>query len=1590
MSEATLTEPTVTRTEVYREALTAMIRERVASGVFGVLLVGLRDVPVQEIATQLGGPGRVWVSLVGFPEEDAAPLLAWAHANGWDDASFGSDADATHAVGVRSDTAVPAGAIRVAIAHQRVELADVERLHSLTQRGYTRLGEDEVVQQFAALGAARARDVNRPQESLWRALGSPRLLPFLSLESVLDYFTAVYADPEADPLEMPRRELWRLGLLGDPQLLTGRFRSVAAIEKRLRSNIEKIEQIRQADPADRQKALQRVQREPELEAAYRALLRLGRGEEDAIGALTLPEAERLFSTAPPPPEPDPEQDDPETDGPAEPPIDVEPEPKQPKYENPAAAALDWVVRGEEEQLDELTDRIIEQFGRDEQQDISKIKLESADVGFELDPRVLALTRALVGRELFGGTLHIDEELERVLENPGPHLDRFEKFDTVRMGELRVYLERIRDLLLPDFVAVDLLGDYLQRRAVLTELVAADDAAGVTHADLLASGAAGFLYLIARPAVLEAADAAIRAYERLLAHLDARYHEIAQRSPEGALRVYGDILSLDLVVVRATDETAVLVSPLNPLALWKHVELARLVRDRGTGLDERDQELLRAEVSDVPEPLLALYLPASEAHEAGELVYAERIGGLPVYRPSMVDAADVEAASIEQAARKLAVLYPPAREDLRILLLNPHSLEPAARAVQRLLHKEDDFRHITLLAVREADSAAAPLRPPVRLDELHADGRVSLTLLPPMDQSALVRKLEARPAHLLAIAGEQQRHSTLVGKESTRLHPLSVPRRIEADPITDTLSLQPRSNRPPDDGVQHPYALYHDVVAALSQKPRTDRTAREQRRATVHEYAALLRNCLFCIVAGTPEERGTEGLLRLSQGAASGDTVLTYYDGRIVRGFTDLIREGNYVPAEQSVRELLRRIEEVGGEGVFSTISGSADRGFSESALQGQIGLAVALSWYREQAVGDRSVVISLDGHLARQWLGQRDDNRRTDLLGFRKAEDGTVHIDIIEVKSYTASRRDEVDSSEAAGQLRVVARLLDGILHQPGDLLHDRRRELLRLQLFREGLADAHTIDADWVHNLSAVLDGEHPAQLDLVLIEVDLDQNEPLRDETFASAATNGSDVDRLPIRRVRLSEPSIRRYLGGLLPQPDDTASNTEVMAGTDPGAAVDPDAPMTVSSPDSPMLDVAPSAEAADATDAAAGVVGAADSGVVAAPATPAATPDAPGGVVDLGFAPSAAELERIAAKAREIYRALSDLGIRVSGKVDADLADIGPSIVRYKIRLIPGERVASLQSRARDLMRELAVEREPIIDNLAGTSFVHLDLPRPERHTALLRPVLEDASRTGAPRRYSVPAGVTPDGAIEWLNITELPHMLVAGSTNSGKSVFLYSLILGLAQLHTPDELQLVLVDPKRTDFLFFGRLPHLHGRGLITDAEEAVAELRRLIDEEMEERTRLLEEAMFHNIHSYNARHPDAPIRPIVVVIDEFADLADVLGGGERRADFDLALRRLAQRARSVGIHLVIATQRPTVDVVNGTLKANLPCRVSFRLASGVDSRTILDEGGAEHLLGRGDMLLKRDGAIRRLQSLFIDEDGLRELVRGIIARDGRD
>jgi hypothetical protein len=1508
--------------DVYLEALRRLAQQYHDDGAHGLLLIGLPDVPVRALAEALGGPSAVAVSLVGM--KDAKDDVRWAREQGWDAARFGADADATHAVSVRNNDDLPEGIIRLAVAQ-----GEVARLGSLQDSWYRRLGTDEITAQVCQIGAEQAE--NDRWRDLFNALASEAVASHFSIEQLVRYHNAVFAAPAEQAVDAPRQNLPLLNLLYDEDLLTGS----RAPKRRLLTNADLVDQLLHPDEQDETRADWNVRRHDDLRGAYRAFKRLRRDDLGALSDLSFQQAERLFSKPQPPdgeaesetPDDDESPDDDAEDGAND--VDVSDDDEPPTYDHPAEAAVDLAAEGREAQIGELIDQAVRDALRGGPSD-DKIETEHATFSAAPDPLAAALTRATIGEECYGGALHAEEPLDALLDTDTPEeygaSERFALFDAVRMKKLRALMKRAREVD-PDFNGGALLKEYQDQRAALTRPASfdtnesdEDDGLPLTHAHVLSQKQWAFTYLAGRPDVLESVRAATDAYQRLMSHLREHFHTIYESSPRGAERLCQEILALDLIVLHGRDgQTGALLSPLSPLVLWKHRAVAELVRERRRKLSDADRTLLHDELRDLPEPLRSLHAPPGPDDDDGEsttLISAGRhVGTLPLYRPSTVEVDDVSAGSLAQAAQKLSALYPPARRNLRVVLLNPDSLAPAAAAARTLLDENHDFEHVTLRVARlgtrsprDGKARRSPGKEVNALGEKHAEGRVTLETLRAPDVETLAEHLQKQPAHLLAVAGKTRRASGDVRREATRLHPLSIPRRLNMDVMTGELSLDHRSNRAPEGRAPHPYGLYRDLVSTLMRRPQRDDTLREEQRVSLEDHRSLLDGASFYVVAGTlqrqdPDDANEgdgrsddEPLLRLTQDSGRhGDAVYTRSTAaRILRSIRRLMTKGNYAPTDEGLRTLLRRIESVGGEGLFKTVTPSAQGGFSEKALKGHVGLAVALGWYQAQADGADHLILSLDSPMARSWLGRRDDDTRADLLGVRRLPDGQLTVDVIEVKSYAATGADRIDASRAAEQLHAVARVLERMLQEPGELLADCRRELLRLQVYREGLKNRPEVERDWVHTLNDVLDGETRPALNRLLIEVRLQENTPTQ--------IDEEETEHGPIRRIRLAEEAIQKHLSGVI-EPASAALDAERANGApspSDGTAGTPDDDSSAEPTDPPE----PSSQAAPPPPETAS--GTPEEGDVTGDSSDSNERDAAAPMSSTGqersphsFAPDPSEQGRIADTAKDIYKALEDHGINLAGTVDPEQADVGPNVVRYKVRLQSGEQLSHVQKVTRDLMRELALRKEPLAGNLAGTRFIHLDVPRPQRKTALLQPVLAQAENAEERPPYSVPAGVGPDGSVKWLSVLDLPHMLVAGATQSGKSVFLRSLVLSLATLYAPEALQLVLVDQKRVDFGLFNALPHLRNGAVIHEPETVINVLEELVEREIEARTQALEEHLSLNIRDYNANHPEDSIPPVVVVIDEYAELREAMTDEQQDA-FEQSVQRLAQRARNVG------------------------------------------------------------------------------------------
>lgn len=339
-----------------------------------------------------------------------------------------------------------------------------------------------------------------------------------------------------------------------------------------------------------------------------------------------------------------------------------------------------------------------------------------------------------------------------------------------------------------------------------------------------------------------------------------------------------------------------------------------------------------------------------------------------------------------------------------------------------------------------------------------------------------------------------------------------------------------------------------------------------------------------------------------------------------------------------------------------------------------------------------------------------------------------------------------------------------------------------------------------------------------------------------------------------------------------------------------------------------------------------------------------------------------------------------------KVTVERAEIGPSVTKYEVKPDVGVRVNRISNLSDDLALALAAKDVRIEAPIPGKSLIGIEVPNSDIATVSFRELWEQ-SQTKAENFLEIPLGKAVNGTARAFDLSKMPHLLVAGSTGSGKSVAVNGIIASILMKARPDQVKFMMVDPKMVELSVYNDIPHLL-IPVVTNPRKASKALQKVVDE-MENRYELFAKVGVRNIAGFNAKveefnsqseYKQIPLPFIVVIVDELADLMMVAS-----KEVEDAIIRLGQKARAAGIHMILATQRPSVDVISGLIKANVPSRVAFAVSSGTDSRTILDENGAEKLLGRGDMLFKPidENHPVRLQGSFISDDDVERIVNFI-------
>jgi FtsK/SpoIIIE family/FtsK alpha domain len=625
---------------------------------------------------------------------------------------------------------------------------------------------------------------------------------------------------------------------------------------------------------------------------------------------------------------------------------------------------------------------------------------------------------------------------------------------------------------------------------------------------------------------------------------------------------------------------------------------------------------------------------------------------------------------------------------------------------------------------------------------------------------------------------------------------------------------------------------------------------------------------------------------------------------------------------------------------------------------GRLGLAAVLAYIEEESAGSTPLIVSLDTASARDWLNLREGpERRADLLAFTWSDTG-VTVNVVEVKARTghidwAGAEPDV-VAEAVDQVREMRRLVDRVFGlSPDDALTPSRREVLKRQVFLEALQQWDPLrESD---------KAEYESRIKRLNSLFSLPMNVTVESKVFVvSTNENAEPGTRLASDHETmvtvLGVPWLKRVLehreGGSIEIAADLLDEF-----------IDLDAEMLGSriADESTNLGLATASDPRDHVPADVGSI-ALERVTSLVLSTPSSSSS---GDPDVDF-------EELAPRLRE---ALVARGAPLRA-IEPDLATIGPSVIQVPFRLAKGARLSTLQSQEADIARDLGVTAVRLSNWSGGAGYATIEMPRPNRHIA---DVTTLSLEVPSPGEISLAIGAGLDFTPHVVNLSDLPHLLVAGTTGSGKSVFLRSLLWQLTHRYSPSEIDLVVIDAKgMADYIDFRRAPHIKNAGDFHSGVAGALELLAdIVDRRLPERVATFNEyandayerelpVQIANVPQLIAdartRGVEPPLRPLVVLIDEFAEL--VMATSDRKR-FETLVTRFNQLARAIGGHLIAATQRPSTDVVTGVMKSNF-ARLALRVQSAVDSRVILDDAGAEALLGKGDLLFRSpaDGLVR--------------------------
>lgn len=1050
---------------------------------------------------------------------------------------------------------------------------------------------------------------------------------------------------------------------------------------------------------------------------------------------------------------------------------------------------------------------------------------------------------------------------------------------------------------------------------------------------------------------------IKAYEQLLLAINGDYPKILAANASSTIKlIINTIISLDNVFVIGDENIHAMPTMLNPLFLWKYIKLAEeLLESKGVNesnenvLSEDDKSFIVRKSEDIPDPLSIMLLPVTVSKKTAIfLPLVGRIGSVPIYSTNkQINQSESGIEALKQSIIRYLCLYPHASMMLKISIIDPPSVELIVLMLKKL-NSDKEFNitgiDLSIYRTKEANSTW------IEIDDASInDGMLGLVkgkrslnfrmkIVNKKRSYAKILDEISDDQHILVIFDPNEVKTEIVKNDKQiHIHPLCIPKIYQYNPVEEEVVI-----RPANEG--DVFSTYGSIVEKLNEHPSSFSHTSSIFNTPLKKdtYYQLLEKCDWLVILDQSLKNWDISLSAASEKLFYKEDdyrsigIYSKHCKKFIQGYRSVIaRLGNYIPKDEGIAEIIRAIRLINDDGLLSIVSHSSNKIFDDNHGKGSLGLAIAAIHYLRKY--PNAILVGLDTQLAREWLSGRDDNYLPDLVGIRLNE---MLVDIVEVKTHGNNARsfeikNERISGHAVEQSTILEALMYEIFSSTERITTVSRREILRQQVY-ETLFQI-PIDPSKKHELSEHLNslfaGEYKVSINKNICFVDFENP----DSTLKNYEGEGAFSGQMYMLN---------------------TIGRNEIQA---------------IVSAMKFVMDVTSEERNRYLENSLAYENKANNDEIKADKKEMKSTDDA-----------IAVDNEQIIEKCNRLNKVLKDYSISAM-PINPELVQEAARFTRFTVELKSGETIRSIEKSKADIAIQLEANGEILVNHIRGTKYISVDVPfagsgKPVKLINYLKMLDGDIEK------LNIVAGQMPNGKLEFLDIARAPHLLVAGTTGSGKTIFLYSIIISLLEQFDKDEIQFLIIDPKQTDFVFFDDLPNLYGGKVFTDTNEALVMLNQINEVDKEVRMKLIRSCKSRDINSYNKKNPNNKMNRMIVIIDEYADLIQTAEMQGNRKEFERSLSMLAQKVRSLGIHLIIATQRPSANIVTGVLKANIPYRISFRLPSHTDSQTILDMSGAENLLGTGDMLVVTESDVKRMQGLFITETELTDFVEGYVKK----